>query len=211
MSQWYYAKGTQQSGPLTSEEILSLIAGGHLAPLDKVWQRGMSEWVEAKAVRELASAFSKPEQSQSVPPSLEVESVGWAPRAQAFLLDVLIMILPAVIVGEVITGVLSMLLGSDSTFVHRADTAVGFAFWPAYFGACESSPWQASIGKWLRGLKVTDDKGQRASGQTATARYLYLALTCGLGALPVLWSPDHLGLHEKWSRTQVVRDMGRAA
>jgi uncharacterized RDD family membrane protein YckC len=210
-SNWHYAKGTQQSGPITLEEILSLLASGHLSPSNKVWREGMSDWVEAKSVPELSAGFNDAEQSPLLPPSIGVESIGFAPRAKAFLLDVMIMILPAVIVGEIITGVLSLLFGSDSTFVRRADTAVGYGFWPMYFGAFEGSAWQASIGKRLLGLRVIEENGQPSSVNTAMWRYLSLALTCGLGALPVLWSPDHLGLHDKWSRTRVVRDTRRAA
>jgi uncharacterized RDD family membrane protein YckC len=208
---WHYAKGTKQSGPITLEEILGLIASGHLSPSNKVWREGMSDWVEAKSVPELASGFNEAEQSSSLPPSIGVESVGFAPRAKAFLLDVMIMILPAIIVGAVVTGVLSLLFGSDSTFVRGADTAVGYGFWPMYFGVCEGSAWQASIGKRLLGLRVIEETGQPSSVNTAILRYLSLAVTCGLGALPVLWSPDHLGLHDKWTRTRVVRDARHTA
>jgi uncharacterized RDD family membrane protein YckC len=163
------------------------------------------------ASNELASDIKKPEQTPSLPPRLGSESIGFAPRSQAFLLDVVIMILPAVIVGAVVTGILSLLFGSDSEFVRRADTAVGYGFWPVYFGVCEGSAWQASIGKRLLGLRVTQENGQQVSQTTATWRYVSLCLTCGLGALPVLWSPDHLGLHDKWTRTRVVRDTRHTA
>ena len=208
---WHYAKGTKQVGPVSCDCIRTLLANGQLSSSDKVWREGLSNWVEARLVPELASGFNKAEQSSSPPPSICVESVEFAPRVKAFLLDVVIMILPAVIVGAVITGVLSLLFGSDSTFVRVADTAVGYGFWPMYFGACEGSAWQASIGKRLLGLRVIEENGQPVTQKTATWRYLSLALTCGLGALPVLWSHDHLGLHDKWTRTRVVRDTRQTA
>jgi uncharacterized RDD family membrane protein YckC len=203
---WYYAKGAQQGGPVSGDRIGSLLATGKLSPSDMAWREGMPGWAAIDAIPELNTKEGAEPTPSSLGHPLVAESVGYAPRAKAFLLDVVIMCLPAVILSEILVLPLALLIGDDSPLVRRVDAAVGFAFWPAYFGAFESSRWQASVGKRILGLKVTDDEGCRATGQAATWRYLCLALTGGLGALPLFWSPDHLGLQDKWSRTRVVRN-----
>ncbi|PCJ52741.1 MAG: hypothetical protein COA70_11170, partial [Planctomycetota bacterium] len=53
--QWYYALGDEQQGPVSEEELRSMLLGGNL-PVDiKVWSKGMSDWASAERVPELYS------------------------------------------------------------------------------------------------------------------------------------------------------------
>lgn len=47
---WYYARGGQKIGPVTSQELRYLAASGSLQPADLVWTEGMAEWKEAQSV-----------------------------------------------------------------------------------------------------------------------------------------------------------------
>ncbi|HSI35451.1 MAG: DUF4339 domain-containing protein [Phycisphaerae bacterium] len=52
-TEWYYSQGGQQIGPVTSQQMKDLAAGGQLSPNDLVWKDGMPEWTSAARVRGL--------------------------------------------------------------------------------------------------------------------------------------------------------------
>jgi hypothetical protein len=56
MTNWYYAKGQAQLGPVSLEELQRQLAGGGVSPHDLVWREGMSSWQPASSVPELAGA-----------------------------------------------------------------------------------------------------------------------------------------------------------
>lgn len=77
-----------------------------------------------------------------------------------------------------------------------------------YFAVMESSVNQATIGKMVCGLAVTDTDGNRISFGRATGRYLgkiVSTLTLGLGFLMVGWTREKRGLHDFIAGTLVVR------
>jgi GYF domain 2 len=66
MSQnWYYAKGDQRQGPVTSDQLRALAKSGALNPTDLVWTEGMTDWEKASSVTGLIPA------PQNVPPPLK--------------------------------------------------------------------------------------------------------------------------------------------
>ena len=67
MSQeWYYAKGDQKQGPITSEQLKGLAKSGDLKSTDLVWTEGMPEWKQAGA----GQRDIPPEPSRSGPPPI---------------------------------------------------------------------------------------------------------------------------------------------
>jgi uncharacterized RDD family membrane protein YckC len=84
---------------------------------------------------------------------------------------------------------------------------VGFTFW-GYYAGMESSNFQATPGKMIMGLKVTDLDGGALSFSRATARYFSKILS-GLplyaGYVMILFTVRNQGLHDKIAKTQVVR------
>ncbi len=54
-SQWYYAQGGQQLGPVTSEQLKQLAQTGQLNPTDLIWKDGLAEWTPARKVAGLFS------------------------------------------------------------------------------------------------------------------------------------------------------------
>lgn len=48
--QWYYAKGNEKLGPVSESQLRELAETGKLLPTDKVWQKGMTEWQDARTV-----------------------------------------------------------------------------------------------------------------------------------------------------------------
>lgn len=84
--------------------------------------------------------------------------------------------------------------------------AVGLAW--LYAAGMECSRWQATVGKYWMGLKVTDRRGQRLGFLHATGRHAakYLsALPCFLGFIAALFSSRGLALHDRVADTRVVR------
>jgi len=81
-----------------------------------------------------------------------------------------------------------------------------------YFSLCESSNWQATVGKLALGIRVTDLQGNRISFLRALGRYpaKFLSyMTLCIGFLMVAWTPRKQGLHDMIAGTLVLN--GRAS
>ena len=62
--QWYYSNNGAQTGPVSAEDLKSMLADGRVKSTDMVWREGMSDWVPASSVGELAvSAAPAPVQA----------------------------------------------------------------------------------------------------------------------------------------------------
>jgi hypothetical protein len=80
---------------------------------------------------------------------------------------------------------------------------VSVAVWvlPAsvYFVVLEASAWQATLGKRLIGIKVTDSQGHRIGTGRAMARFFAASLswlTMNLGHALAAWTPERRALHD---------------
>jgi uncharacterized RDD family membrane protein YckC len=84
-----------------------------------------------------------------------------------------------------------------------------FAGW-LYFALTESSSWQATIGKKLVNLKVTDMYGQRLTFGRATGRYfgkILSSLICLIGFIMAAFTDKKQALHDMMASTLVVKDI----
>jgi len=78
-----------------------------------------------------------------------------------------------------------------------------------WFTIAESSKWQATIGKKLVGLKVTDENGKRISFGKANGRYwskIISTLILFIGFFMIAFTKKKQGLHDKIAGTLVVRE-----
>ena len=85
-----------------------------------------------------------------------------------------------------------------------------FPAWP-YFTMLERSKAQATLGKRLFGLKVTDLRGHRIGFGRANARYwakLFVCLPFLAGFVPIAFTPRRQGLHDLMAKTLVVWTRG---
>lgn len=79
--QWYVSKNGQQLGPYSLEHLSGEVHKGHVSGHDLVWKEGMSDWVRADGVSELAAVLSPP----PLPPAGQVpgaHNLSPAPAAQ---------------------------------------------------------------------------------------------------------------------------------
>lgn len=76
-----------------------------------------------------------------------------------------------------------------------------------YYALLESSPWQASLGKRVMGLKVVDKRGRRLSFAKATKRLLTRVLTnltFYFGFFTAAFDKHHETLHDHLSKSVVI-------
>ena len=177
MGNWYYFRNQEAIGPAPAEDIVRLFMEGTLGSDDFVQGPGMSHWTPlSKALDAMLEEVSRSnpvlaqEASQvcrfAAAPN---EDMFWG-RAKAFLVDV---------------GIISVVaIAGHYTFIitfTRLHALQGFAIlalvWWIYHARLESSSMQATWGKRLFGLYVTDIQERRLSFGHATQRCLALLLT----------------------------------
>jgi len=81
-----------------------------------------------------------------------------------------------------------------------------------YFALMESSAQQATLGKRVLGLKVTDEAGQRINFGRASGRHwgkILSGIICNIGYIMAAFTERKQALHDLIAKTLVVR--GRAA
>lgn len=106
----------------------------------------------------------------------------------------------------------SMAGTSSVSEIEAAGESLGFVLsvlvqW-LWFTISESSKWQATIGKKLIGVKVTDENGERIGFGKANARYwskILSGLILFVGFLMVAFTAKKQGLHDKIAGTLVVK------
>jgi uncharacterized RDD family membrane protein YckC len=138
-------------------------------------------------------------QAYTSPISLHPESVSYAgfwKRVGASLLDGVIIGLPS--------GIFLYILFGDN---EAATNLVSFIVGILYKTLMESSAKQATVGKMIVGIKVTDLNGQRISFGRAIGRYfasILSSLTLGIGYLLAGWTEKKQTLHDMVAGTLVV-------
>ena len=91
---------------------------------------------------------------------------------------------------------------------------VCFALAAVWFIAGEASPWQASPGKRLFGLRVTDREGRRPGPGRVALRFVAGVpswLLLNLGHAIAAWTPGKRALHDYLAGTRVELAPGTAA
>lgn len=63
---WYYARGGEKHGPISSTELKQLATEGQLSPDDLVWREDMKDWKKASSVKGL---FPEPSTPPETPPA----------------------------------------------------------------------------------------------------------------------------------------------
>ncbi len=142
-------------------------------------------------------------------PLVNVEYAGFWLRFFAIMIDVFVLI--------ILTFLLMFLVASSFTIIdvnlrYGVVEIIGnsltiISFW-LYFTILESSTWQATIGKNMMGLIVTDEYGNRINFLQANIRYWSKLLSSiGLiGFLMAAITEKKQGLHDIIANTLVIRN-----
>lgn len=174
-------------------------------------------------------AASAPALPQTTAAALE-DYAGFWKRVAAYIIDAIILWVPQKLI-DTVTGagaakdaMNEAIKGAagDMQVVHAAQMHYFAVAWPSmllglvigvlYFAICESSAWQATLGKLALGIRVTDMEGRRIGFGRAVGRYfakLLDILTIGIGFLMVAFTQRKQGLHDMICSTLVLN--GRAS
>ena len=179
-----------------------------------------------------ASPAAPVDWSTSEPAAIAVSEIapgivlaGMGTRIAAFFVDLFILGCTAITVTLVVTSLID-----DPATADLASAVVAAALGVAYFTVAWIGPWAATPGQRLAGLQVVDAATfQRIGVGQAVVRSLALGAALNLlsfaapisrviGAILIIWpfvlvasaiyDPRHQGLHDRWTRTLVVRRTG---
>jgi uncharacterized RDD family membrane protein YckC len=137
---------------------------------------------------------------------------GFWRRLGAWTIDSVLLLVGLVIVGFVllffaVIGILSSGQNVEDPYLNLgvllAVFAIAFVLAWLYFAGLESSGWQATLGKRLVGLVVTDLGGHQISFGRATGRYFSKVTIIGLLFVP--FSARRQALQDMMANTLVVR------
>ncbi len=141
---------------------------------------------------------------------------GFWRRFAAFVIDTVLLAMGLFIIGFLITFFVVLgLLSSGQQPTDQNLIGASYALYAIllvlvwlYYAGLESSPWQATIGKRLVRLVVTDLYGRRISFGRATGRYFskilsWLILAAGFWMIPL--TARKQGLHDLIASTLVAR------
>lgn len=126
-------------------------------------------------------------------------------RFAAFLLDSLLFFVVGIILSVILTILSAKMEGKlVNVFGNLLTLIIGWL----YYALMESSSKQASLGKKVCGLKVTDLNGQRISFARATARHFakFLSVIFLIGFIMIGFDEKKQGLHDKIAGTLVLQE-----
>ena len=126
------------------------------------------------------------------------------PRFAGFWIRVLAYIIDSLVIAIPVGGLLWAVGVGDT-----AGNGVGLIVGWLYAAVMESSEWQATVGKRVLGLWVTDEEGRRISFGRATIRHfskIVSAIILCIGFLMVAFTDRKQGLHDKMASTLVWRN-----
>ncbi|WP_426661025.1 RDD family protein [Rhodanobacter aciditrophus] len=229
----------ERHGPYKEEDVRQWLRSGQVSGSDLAWREGLADWQPLStlfpdAARDGVPASDNPYSApvapmqnlpQTTAAALE-DHAGFWKRVAAYILDAILLYIVFRVIGTFF-GVSAaqeamkqeMLGGTPfmQAYEHFYSgmwlyTLLTTVLTWLYFAFCESSAWQATVGKLALGIRVTDMQGARISFPRALGRYLakYLsAIILCIGFIMVAFTRRKQGLHDLIAGTLVLN--GRAS
>jgi len=238
MEVWIGRDG-ERHGPYTDGDIRQWLRSGQVSRDDLGWYEGLADWQPLSVLfpEEVRSTPPPAFTASSAPGALPQTTTatledyaGFWKRVAAYILDAIILYIPSLLIQKIMGGDAAeaamkqaqLSAPNDPHLMLTAFTQYYNTMLPAvliitvmtwlYFAFCESSAWQATIGKLALGIRVTDMQGARISLPRAfgryPAKYLSAFILC-IGFLMVAWTQRKQGLHDMVVSTLVLN--GRAS
>lgn len=235
MEVWIGRDG-ERHGPYTESDVREWLRTGKVSPDDLGWYQGMTDWKPLSSLfpeepPALDRAYSPPKAPLQTAPDRQqslTDYAGFWKRVAAYIIDSIVLWIPNMLLGRLMGAnaaqqvLMQNMQGADP---HAALAAYG-AFYSAmlpmmmvqlviawlYFAVCESSSWQATLGKLAIGIRVVDLQGNRISFLRATGRHFAKILSgmiLLIGYLMVAFTERKQGLHDMIASTLVLN--GRAS
>lgn len=133
---------------------------------------------------------------------------GFWKRFAAMILDWLVLLIPALLIGAVIGFMVGVgPEGSNTSSAEASGNLAVFLLTWLYFALMESSEKQATVGKMALGIKVVDQQGNRISFGRASGRYfgkIISGITLLIGYLMAAFTKQKQALHDMMASCLVV-------
>lgn len=216
MKYWLNLGGEKTYGPYEVDRLRIFQSEGNLGASAQLCQEGGMQWVPAASVLGPTNTVAPPPLRQSTvsaPLGVQVgvqgefELAPFGKRAGAIIIDGLILSMGNWLIDRVALEFVANVLGSwerASFILALLELVIGWL----YFVLLETSQKQATLGKMLVEIKVTDINGNRLGFGQATGRYfskMISMIILGVGFLFPLWTPRKQALHDIIAGTLVLR------
>ncbi|MEP7185926.1 MAG: RDD family protein [Rhodanobacter sp.] len=232
----------ERHGPYKEDDVRQWLRSGQVSPKDLAWYEGLADWQplsvlfpdEATATPpppagdNSYAASAAPSLPQMTTAALE-DHAGFWKRVGAWAIDYLVLCVPITVIAiamganvafehlmtQVQNGVAAALAATEYVKAVRSATLLALLVGYVYYVIFEFSKWQATPGKLMLGMRVTNLNGQRLSLSRSLARNavrLVNALTVLIPFvcyLPVAWTARKQGFHDMLAKTLVLN--GRAS
>jgi uncharacterized RDD family membrane protein YckC len=235
MEVWIGRDG-QRHGPYNEDDVRQWLRNGQIAGEDLGWYEGLADWQPLSVLFPDAKAATPPPLSPAaaVPPPTTTAALedyaGFWKRVVAYIIDAIVLYIPNLLIMQAFgdgaaketlqQALLTAGANPDTVLAAyghyyetmRAAIALTSLLAWMYFAFCESSAWQATVGKLAMGIRVTDLEGRRISFPRALGRYaakILSAMALLIGFLMVAWTRRKQGLHDMLANTLVLN--GRAS
>lgn len=161
-----------------------------------------------------ATSIYRQEQNQDFKFEQPPRYAGFWYRTLALIIDTVITMVAAVILVLPLAFALGAAMAGTSSETEMSSAGgvlgnlLGTLITWLYFTISESSPWQATIGKKLLGIRVTDEAGNRIGFGRANGRYwskIVSTLILCIGYIMVAFTEKKQGLHDKIAGTLVLK------
>ncbi len=130
-------------------------------------------------------------------PDVDFRYAGFWIRFIATILDILIIWLPAVLIGILLTFFVRIEILSSLVFIL---VIILYIYLDGKYGG--------TPGKLILGLKIVNSEGKYIGIPTAALRYIGKVLSSmiiGIGHLFIVWEPKKQALHDKVANSYVIR------
>ena len=232
----------ERHGPYKEDDVRQWLRSGQISREDLAWYEGLADWQplsvlfpdEVRSAPVVANPYSAPTAPLLPLPQTNAAALedyaGFWKRVGAYILDVIVLYMPNMLImkamgGDAAQATLRQAMLAAPGDPHAMIAAYGQFYssiaaaslittalaW-LYFALCESSAWQATVGKLALGIRVTDLQGNRISFLRALGRYpakILSGMILFIGFLMVAWTQRKQGLHDMICSTLVLN--GRAS
>ena len=233
MEVWIGRNG-ERHGPYKEDDIRAWLGSGQVSGGDLGWYDGLADWQPLALLFPDAVVAAAVAPAPPVPPTTTLpqsaapspgDYAGFWKRVAAYILDGIVLYIPGLLISSLTgsaaveatfqqaqvqaTGNPQAMLEAINNYVTGMTPALllGFVVAWMYYAFCESSAWQATIGKMALGMRVTDLQGKRLTLARSLARYpgmiLSSVLLC-IGFVMIAWTQRKQGLHDMLAGTLVL-------